>query len=321
MLGDALSIIEAMDIHSKEANDKVLDNHAHVKLEASVDGMASASEHLQCGEKDMCLDDDSQAVQDGESDGQAPGSFSGASDEHDEIENLRKGHNKCSSATDIGSTVNVEAAEGSSTVNDFALLITQLAALDDEGIFQHPVSVDLYPDYAKCIPMPMDFSSMLEKNKQGEYSSAEQVALDFLLICADAAVYNHHSMRVHTKALFLLVGGLPLLWPHVPQVAAYHVTATLSSSEDVKQAEHDSRSHAASHSGHGKASGARNSEGYRSGSRTESERRGMGANADAHVEAAAQETKAVPLYINSTQTRAMRDFLHQVRLSNFLAVS
>jgi hypothetical protein len=197
-------------------------------------------------------------------------------------------------------------------VEGFAELIEKLATIDDEGIFKEPVPLDKYPDYAKCIPSPMDFSTMLMKQKQGAYALPEQLAVDFLLICANAAAYNHHSMHVHIKSLCLLAEGLPLLLPLVPPVAVYHVTAIVGTRDQARKKSHEGGAHASSSSF---SSGAKRVDTTKSMAKAKADADGHAVGNDTDTEHARsqRQSKSTPLYNDRAQTREMREFLSKVR--------
>jgi hypothetical protein len=58
------------------------------------------------------------------------------------------------------------------------------------------------------------------QNSDVKTKTLSQVGFDFLLICANAIIYNHHSMHVHQKAVQLLVGGLQVLHGKIELVAS-----------------------------------------------------------------------------------------------------
>ena len=61
---------------------------------------------------------------------------------------------------------------------------------------------------------------MSVRNSDMKTKILSQVGFDFLLICANAIIYNHHSKHVHQKAVQLLVGGLQVLHGKIELVAS-----------------------------------------------------------------------------------------------------
>lgn len=56
-------------------------------------------------------------------------------------------------------------------------VISSLAKLDMDGIFQMPVPLDKYPDYSKFVLSPMDFTTMADKNLNLVYTCMDEVNL------------------------------------------------------------------------------------------------------------------------------------------------
>lgn len=64
---------------------------------------------------------------------------------------------------------------GANKDEQIAAVLAGLCELDKDCIFQSPVSLEKYPDYAKFVLSPMDFSSMAAKNLHNEYASIDEV--------------------------------------------------------------------------------------------------------------------------------------------------
>lgn len=62
------------------------------------------------------------------------------------------------------------------------------------------------------------------------------MGFDFLLVCANAIIYNHHSMHVHQKAVQLLVAGLQELNGEIEPVASCEKVAVQDAIDQGKAA-------------------------------------------------------------------------------------
>jgi hypothetical protein len=321
MLGDTLSFLQMLGIHSGDAHNNSSSQEGNGKKEAVKDDQEDIMDQQGEPEREKCStrtqeDDVPHVVRKGDQESGSSSSFV----RNIKCDSMHQGQagagedSACNGHSDSNMDIDTAAASTASThvVEGFAELIAQLAGIDDEGIFKDPVPLDKYPDYAKCIPSPMDFSSMLMKQKQGAYALPEQLALDFLLICANAVAYNHHSMHVHIKALCLLAQGLPLLLPLVPPVAVYHVAATVGTRDQARKKGHEGGVQASSSSS---SSGAKRADTTKSMARAKAEADGRGVSHEADLEHARsqRQSKGIPLYNDRAQTREMREFLSKVR--------
>lgn len=68
------------------------------------------------------------------------------------------------------------------------------------GMFSEPVPRDQYPEYYEQIKKPMDYSTMKEKLKNGEYRSAQAAQKDFVLIMQNCLKFNAPSSDVVKEA-------------------------------------------------------------------------------------------------------------------------
>jgi len=64
----------------------------------------------------------------------------------------------------------------SSSRDDLGNILKNIADLDKDGIFQAPVSLDLYPDYSKFVLTPMDFGTMIRRHRMKPYLSVHEVS-------------------------------------------------------------------------------------------------------------------------------------------------
>ena len=71
-------------------------------------------------------------------------------------------------------------------------LINYVMAKPDSGPFREPVdwkNLDLY-DYPKIVKKPMDLGTVKRKLERGQYSSANECAMDIRLIWTNCKTYN-----------------------------------------------------------------------------------------------------------------------------------
>jgi len=68
------------------------------------------------------------------------------------------------------------------------------------GMFSEPVPRDQYPEYYEQIKKPMDYGTMKEKLKNGEYRSVQAAQKDFVLIMQNCLKFNAPSSDVVKEA-------------------------------------------------------------------------------------------------------------------------
>ena len=69
-------------------------------------------------------------------------------------------------------------------------VLRRLQNWDRRRIFWYPVNRTYVPDYYDIIKSPMDISTMRKKLGNCEYSTLEDVKMDFVQMCRNAMVYN-----------------------------------------------------------------------------------------------------------------------------------
>lgn len=92
-------------------------------------------------------------------------------------------------------------------------LLRSLEKRDPHQFFAWPVTDDIAPGYSTIITKPMDFSTMRQKIDDNEYTTLQEFADDFRLMCENAIRYNHVETVYHKAAKRLLHVGGKLLQP------------------------------------------------------------------------------------------------------------
>lgn len=92
-------------------------------------------------------------------------------------------------------------------------VLKALEKRDPHQFFQWPVTDDIAPGYSAIISKPMDFSSIRQKNEENKYSTLQEFADDFQLMCDNAIKYNHHETVYNKAARKLLQAGMRLFLP------------------------------------------------------------------------------------------------------------
>lgn len=92
-------------------------------------------------------------------------------------------------------------------------LLRSLEKKDPHQFFAWPVTDEIAPGYSSIISDPMDFLSIRQKVDDNEYSTLQEFADDFRLMCDNAIKYNHVDTVYHKAAKRLLHVGLKMLQP------------------------------------------------------------------------------------------------------------
>ena len=92
---------------------------------------------------------------------------------------------------------------------------------DEYGYFHQPVPCELVPDYLDVIKKPMDFGTMETRLEQGVYSSYNEFACDFRLVCRNAMLYNGAETPYHKFAKTLLGTGERAISASIARNAVY----------------------------------------------------------------------------------------------------
>ncbi|XP_040266658.1 bromodomain-containing protein 7 [Bufo bufo] len=90
-------------------------------------------------------------------------------------------------------------------------LVRQLQRKDPSSFFAFPVTDFIAPGYSMIIKNSMDFSTMKEKIRNGEYESIEELKENFKLICHNAMIYNKPGTIYYKAAKKLLNSGMKIL--------------------------------------------------------------------------------------------------------------
>ncbi|XP_071973792.1 bromodomain-containing protein 7 [Engystomops pustulosus] len=90
-------------------------------------------------------------------------------------------------------------------------LVRQLQRKDPSSFFAFPVTDFIAPGYSMIIKNPMDFSTMKEKIRNGEYDSIEELKENFKQICHNAMIYNKPGTIYYKAAKKLLNSGMKIL--------------------------------------------------------------------------------------------------------------
>lgn len=92
-------------------------------------------------------------------------------------------------------------------------LLRALEKKDPHQFFAWPVTDDIAPGYSSIISEPMDFLSIRQKVDENEYTTLQEFADDFNLMCVNAIKYNHAETVYHKAAKRLLHIGGRMLQP------------------------------------------------------------------------------------------------------------
>lgn len=92
-------------------------------------------------------------------------------------------------------------------------LLRSLEKKDPHQFFAWPVTDEIAPGYSSIISDPMDFLSIRQKVDDNEYTTLQEFADDFRLMCDNAIKYNHVDTVYHKAAKRLLQVGLKMLQP------------------------------------------------------------------------------------------------------------
>ncbi|XP_066440054.1 bromodomain-containing protein 7 isoform X2 [Eleutherodactylus coqui] len=90
-------------------------------------------------------------------------------------------------------------------------LVRQLQRKDPSSFFAFPVTDFIAPGYSMIIKNPMDFSTVKEKIRNGEYESIEELKENFKQICHNAMIYNKPGTIYYKAAKKLLNSGMKIL--------------------------------------------------------------------------------------------------------------
>lgn len=90
-------------------------------------------------------------------------------------------------------------------------LVRQLQRKDPSSFFAFPVTDFIAPGYSMIIKNPMDFSTMKEKIRNGDYESIEELKENFKQICHNAMIYNKPGTIYYKAAKKLLNSGMKIL--------------------------------------------------------------------------------------------------------------
>ncbi|XP_019722331.1 bromodomain-containing protein 7 isoform X4 [Hippocampus comes] len=90
-------------------------------------------------------------------------------------------------------------------------LIRQLQRKDPSAFFTFPVTDLIAPGYSAVIKQPMDFSTMKDKVKKQDYTSLDELKIDFRTMCENAMAYNKPETIYHKAARKLLHSGMKIL--------------------------------------------------------------------------------------------------------------
>ncbi|XP_073515462.1 bromodomain-containing protein 7 [Phyllobates terribilis] len=90
-------------------------------------------------------------------------------------------------------------------------LVRQLQRKDPSSFFAFPVTDFIAPGYSMIIKHPMDFSTMKEKIRSGEFESIEELKENFKQICHNAMIYNKPGTIYFKAAKKLLNSGMKIL--------------------------------------------------------------------------------------------------------------
>lgn len=92
-------------------------------------------------------------------------------------------------------------------------LLRSLEKKDPHQFFAWPVTDEIAPGYSSIISDPMDFLSIRQKVDDNEYTTLQEFADDFRLMCDNAIKYNHVETVYHKAAKKLLHVGQKMLQP------------------------------------------------------------------------------------------------------------
>lgn len=92
-------------------------------------------------------------------------------------------------------------------------LLRLLEKKDPHQFFAWPVTDEIAPGYSSIISHPMDFLTIRQKVEENQYTSLQEFADDFRLMCENAIKYNHAETVYHKAARKLLHNGVKMLQP------------------------------------------------------------------------------------------------------------
>lgn len=90
-------------------------------------------------------------------------------------------------------------------------LFKRLVDLDDEEIFNEPVTEDIAPGYSEIIDSPMDFSLMEKKLETLSYTCLEDLEKDFNLMIDNCKRYNAPGTKFYNYAIKVKRAGTSLI--------------------------------------------------------------------------------------------------------------
>ncbi|KAL5513918.1 hypothetical protein ACEPAG_2679 [Sanghuangporus baumii] len=112
------------------------------------------------------------------------------------------------------------------------ILITRIKKKDDYAFFLNPVDTSQVAGYLDVIKQPMDFGTMTEKIEKGQYRSLEQFKDDFLLVIANAKLFNPPPSIYYSEASKIESWGLEQISKATVQVIEYEADWTIDVVED-----------------------------------------------------------------------------------------
>ncbi|XP_067632204.1 bromodomain-containing protein homolog isoform X2 [Eurosta solidaginis] len=89
-------------------------------------------------------------------------------------------------------------------------LLDTLEAKDTSEIFREPVDTVEVPDYLDIVKHPMDLGTMRTKLKQGQYTSLEQLEIDFDLMIQNCLAYNNKDTVFYRAGIRMRDQAAPL---------------------------------------------------------------------------------------------------------------
>ncbi len=115
--------------------------------------------------------------------------------------------------------------------------LVQLRKADTLGIFENPVTDQVAPGYSKVILNPMCFSDVQQELERGGYDRLPQLFVgDFLLIVANALIFNEPGDDVSDAALVLAKRGINLVADKLPEWNALLESSAASHARDKQEA-------------------------------------------------------------------------------------
>ncbi|XP_017468029.1 PREDICTED: peregrin isoform X1 [Rhagoletis zephyria] len=89
-------------------------------------------------------------------------------------------------------------------------LLDTLEAKDTSEIFREPVDTVEVPDYLDIVKHPMDLGTMRTKLKQGQYTTLEQLEIDFDLMIQNCLAYNNKDTVFYRAGIRMRDQAAPL---------------------------------------------------------------------------------------------------------------